>query len=76
MVGYAYGSTYASGQGNWYAPATGQNVQSGSTTSSWTGTLYEYVNGPTLTGSSGSTSQYSSQGATTIHVHLDHHRHP
>ncbi|MBI1773746.1 MAG: YHYH protein [Proteobacteria bacterium] len=66
MVGYAYGSTYTSGQGNWYANTSGQNVQTGSSTSSWSGTLYEYVNGPTVTGSSGSTTLYATKGSATI----------
>ncbi len=41
-------------------------MQLGTTTSLWSGELYEYVNGPTLTGSTGSASALASQGTATM----------
>ncbi len=64
-VGYAYGSTGSTGQANWYV-GTGSLLQLGTTTSLWSGELYEYVNGPTLTGSTGSASALASQGTATM----------
>ena len=41
-------------------------MQLGTSTSLWRGELYEYVNGPTLTGSTGNASALSSQGTATM----------
>lgn len=64
VVGYSYGSTGASGQANWYA-GSGQ-LANNTTSSSWTGSLYEYQNGPTLTGAGGTLSTYANRGSATI----------
>ncbi|MBM3548012.1 MAG: hypothetical protein FJX54_13755 [Alphaproteobacteria bacterium] len=64
-VGYAYGSTGTTGQANWYV-GTGDLMQLSSSSSIWSGELYEYVNGPTLTGSTGTASALSSQGSATM----------
>ena len=64
-VGYAYGNTGSTGQANWYV-GTGSLMQLGTSTSLWRGELYEYVNGPTLTGSTGNASALSSQGTATM----------
>jgi hypothetical protein len=62
VVGYAYGST---GDGRWYA-GSGSSTQTGTSTSLWSGSLLEYGNGPTLTGSTGSTVQVDNKGTTSI----------
>jgi hypothetical protein len=62
MVGYAYGTD---GSGKWYATG-GSSTQTGSTTSLYSGDLLEYANGPTLTGSSGSTVQIADKGSGSI----------
>jgi hypothetical protein len=64
-VGYAYGNTGSSGQANWYV-GTGNLLQTGTSTSIWTGELYEYASGPTLTGSTGNAYALSSPGTATM----------
>jgi hypothetical protein len=64
-VGYAYGSTGGSGSANWYV-GTGSLAQLSTSTSAWSGELYEYANGPTLTGSTGNTSALQSAGTATM----------
>lgn len=64
-VGYAYGSTGSTGQANWYV-GTGNLIKQSSSTSTWTGSLTEFVNGPTLTGSTGTPSVQSTPGTATM----------
>lgn len=64
-VGYAYGSTGSIGQANWYV-GTGNLTRTSSSTSTWSGDLAEYSNGPTLTGSSGSTALNAIRGTATM----------
>ncbi|MSP50206.1 MAG: YHYH protein [Alphaproteobacteria bacterium] len=64
-VGYAYGSTGSPGQANWYV-GTGSLLRLSSSTSTWTGDLNEYVNGPTLTGSTGTATSAANAGTATM----------
>jgi hypothetical protein len=64
-VGYAYGSTGTTGQANWYV-GTGSLTRQSSSTSTWSGDLFEYGSGPTLTGSSGTAAVTANRGTTTM----------
>ncbi len=64
-VGYAYGNTGGTGQANWYV-GTGSLLRQSSSTAIWTGGLYEYANGPTVTGSSGTASPIANPGTATM----------
>jgi len=65
-VGYAYGSTGGTGRANWYV-GSGLYGQSSGTVSLFSGSLSEYVNGPTLTGgASTALAVFADRGTTTI----------
>jgi hypothetical protein len=63
-VGYAYGNTGSAGQANWYAGSG--LIANNTSSSSWSGNLYEYSGGPTLTGSGGTLQVYADRSAATI----------
>ncbi len=63
-VGYAYGSTGAAGQANWYG-GSGLYTNTTASASMWQGTLNEFTGGPTLTGASG-TIRATDRGPATI----------
>jgi len=65
-VGYAYGSTGGTGRANWYV-GSGLYGQTSSTVSLFSGSLSEYVNGPTLTGGAAAAlALFADRGTTTI----------